>query len=416
MDRARPQANRPSISRFGRIGLIVMVLACVGVSLAFVDFSTARVDPTKLAIAQVEQGPMEIKVRGSGQLQPRNVEYVGAQVNGRVVKKHVQPGDVVKAGQVLLELANPRVVATADEAYSAWEGAMTELRASESELKTDLLNQEIALEQARFNLQSAKLQLEAETELKDANLVPDVQFKRTQLNVKQLQQALDVGQARVAAIRANIKMQVAVKQARVTELARALERARADVNNLKIMAGIDGIVQAFKVDIGQEMAPGQSIGRIAQPGALYAELKVPASDATDLQVGLHVAVDTRNGIVNGTVSRVDPAITDGTVVVDAELKDALPPGARPQLAVDGDIYLVRLPNALQVRKPTYAQANANVAVYKVDASGDYAEKVVIRSGKLSLTQMQVLQGLKAGDRIITSEAGDWQNKNRIRIR
>ncbi len=217
------------------------------------------------------------------------------------------------------------------------------------------------------------------------------------------------------AIRANIKMRVAVTQSRVTELARALERAKNDVNNLKIVAGIDGIVQAFKVDIGQEMTSGQPIGHIAEPGSLYAQLKVPARDASDVQIGQTGVVDTHNGTVNSVVTRVDPAITEGTVVVDMELKGKMPAGARPQLAVDGDIYLAQVPNALYVRKPANAQANANVTVFKLDASGTYAERVVIKSGKLSLTLMQVVQGLKAGDRIITSEPGDWQNKERIRI-
>ncbi len=416
MDRVKPQSKRRFAPRLAWLVGGVLVVGCVGGALAFTDFSTTRVDPANLTISTVEQGTLEIKVRGSGQLQPRHVEYLSAQVNGRVVKKLVQPGDVVKTGQVLLELANPKLVVSAEEAESAWQGAVTELRATESELKTDLLNQEVALTQAKFALQSAQLQLQAETELKEANLVPDVQFQRTKLSVEQLRQALRIGEDRVNAIRGNIKIQVAVKQARVTELARALERARGDVRNLQIVAGIDGVVQAFKLNIGQELAAGESVGRIARSDELYAELKVPASDAADVQIGQVVQVDTHNGVVSGAVTRVDPAISEGTVVVDVGLKDALPAGARPQLAVDGDIFLLRLPNAVYVRKPSYAKNNASVPVYKVDASGKYAERLLVQSGKLSLTTMQVLGGLRAGDRIITSQAGDWQGKDRIRIR
>ncbi|QYF93462.1 HlyD family efflux transporter periplasmic adaptor subunit [Massilia sp. PAMC28688] len=416
MDRARPESIRRSRSRVLRYVIPGVAVAGIAISLFFVDFNTVRVERSKLAISAVERGTLEIKVRGSGQLLPRTIESIGAQVNGRVLKKHVQPGDVVKAGQLVLELSNPQAVARADEAQSAWQGALTDLGATESELKTDLLNQEIALTQARFNLQSAQLQLEAETELKAANLVSGVDYKRTQLNVAQLKRALEIGQDRVNAIRANIKMKVAVSQARVTELARALERARNDVNNLKIVAGIDGIVQVLRADIGQELTAGQPIGQIAQPNSLYAELRVPARDAAEVQVGQEVLVDTHNGTVRAQVTRVDPAIANGTVVVDAALKGPLPSGARPQLAIDGDIYLARLPNALFVRKPSYAQAGSPVSVFKLDSSGDYADKVVIRSGKLSLTLMQVLDGLKAGESIITSESGDWQNKDRIRIK
>jgi HlyD family secretion protein len=419
MDRLRTGTDtgaKTGRKRQVRLALGVLFLVGIGLSMAFIDFSTARIDGSKIAISTVEQGTLEIKVRGSGQLLPRNVEYIGAQVNGRVVKRHVQAGASVSKGQLLLELSNPQLVAQAEQARAAWEGAVTALRASESELKTNLLDQEIALTQARYNLQSAQLQLEAETELKAANLVSDVAFKRTRFNVAQLQQALTIGQERVNAIRANIKLKTAVNQAQVAQLARALERAQNDVDNLKLMAGIDGIVQAFKVEVGQEMSAGQPVGTIAQPSSLYAELKVPARDAADVKAGQTVLLDTHNGNVNGVVSRVDPAIANGTVVVDVELKEALPAGARPQLAVDGDIYLARLPNAVFVKKPPFAQPDATLSIYKLDASANYAERVVIKSGKLSLTTMQVTQGLRAGDQIITSEAGDWQNKDRIRIK
>lgn len=415
MDRVKPPSPARNVRRFAWIGGTILLLVGVGTAIARVDFSTARVDRTKITIATVEQGTLEILVRGSGQLLPRNVEYLGAQVSGRVAKKLIKPGDAVKAGQVILELTNPQVVASAEEASSAWEGSVIDLRASESELKTDLLNHEITLTQARFNLGSAQLQLKAETELKEAKLVPGVVYERTRLNVTQLQQTLDLEENRVDAIRANIQMQVAAKQAHVTELARALERARTAAGNLKIVAGIDGIVQSLTADIGQELAAGQSIGRIAQPDPLYAELKVPAREAADLRTGQSVVVDTHNGTVDGVVSRVDPGITEGSVVVDVTFQGKMPPGARPQLAVDGDVYLDRLPNAIYVGKPSFAQADGDVSVYRLDDSGRYADRVVIRSGKLSLTQMQVLKGLKPGDRIISSQAGDWQNKDRIRI-
>ena len=311
--------------------------------------------------------------------------------------------------------ANPQLLTSAEEARSAWEGAVKDFHATESELKTNLLNQEITLNQAQFNLESAQLQLEAETELMTQNMVAGVVYKRTQLNVSQLRKTRDFEENRVSAIRTNIKVQLAVKEARVAELARTLERAKTAAANLRIVAGIDGIVQNLSADIGQELSPGKSFGRIAQPDPLYAELRVAAREASEVQVGQAVVVDTHNGKVEGTVSRVDPAITEGTVIVDVNLTGKLPAGARPQLAVEGEIFLARVADTLYVGKPSYVKANADVSIYKLDASGQYADRVVIKSGRLSLTQMQVLQGLGVGDRIITSQAGDWQDKSRIRI-
>ena len=164
------------------------------------------------------------------------------------------------------------------------------------------------------------------------------------------------------------------------------------------------------------MEPGNLIGRVAKPDDLYAELKVPAREANDVSAGQNVVVDTRSGTVNGNVARVDPAVTDGTVIVDVDLKGALPAVARPQLPVEGVIFINQIPDALYVGKPSYVKSNAAVSIFKLDAGGKYATRVTVEAGKLSLNYMQVLHGLNAGDRIITSDSGEWRDKQRIMIR
>jgi len=175
-------------------------------------------------------------------------------------------------------------------------------------------------------------------------------------------------------------------------------------------------VQAITVEVGQQLQPGSPIGRIARQDQLYAELKVPAREATLVQAGQKALVDTHNGTVNGIVTRVDPGVTDGTVVVDVELEGALPAGARPQLQVEGVVYVSQLPNTLYVGRPSYVKNEATITVYKLDAAGHYATKTTIKTGKVSLNYMQVLEGLQAGDRIITSEIGEWQGKDRILLK
>jgi len=197
---------------------------------------------------------------------------------------------------------------------------------------------------------------------------------------------------------------------------RVLDRARTQAANLRIVAGISGIVQAISVEVGQQLQPGSPVGRIAQREQLYAELKVPAREATQVQAGQKVLVDTRNGTVTGTVARIDPGVTEGTVVVDVDLDGVLPAGARPQLEVEGTIYISQLANTLYVGKPSYVKNDAALAVYKLDPEGRYAERVTVKAGKVSLNYLQVLAGLQAGDRIITSEIGEWQNQDRILLK
>jgi len=413
MDYARPKSNAQLIKRIVSISTLALVLIGGGVTLASIDFSSHRVDRDTLSIETVQRGTMEIKVSANGQLLPRNIEQLASQVTGRVSRTHVKPGDVVHPGQLLVELTNPQLIASAEEACSAWQGAVTQLQASEVELQTDLLNQEAAFTHAQFNLEKAQLQLEAETKLIGQRIISEIDYKRTQLDVSQLTRLRAIEEDRLHKIRDNIEVRLSVRKSRVTELARALERARNEVANLRIVAGIDGIVQAIGVDVGQQLQPGSPIGRIAQQDQLYAELKVPAREATEVHTGQSVVIDTHSGTVPGIVTRIDPGVTEGTVIVDVDLQGALPSGARPQLPIEGIVYISRLAGTLYVGKPAYVKTNASISVYKLDADGRYATRVAIKAGKVSLNYLQVLQGLEAGDRIITSEIGSWQDEERI---
>lgn len=409
--RAKPK------SRFSKRAILIAVAVCAllggGITLARIDFSTQRVERRKVTIDTVKRGLLEVKVHANGQLVPRNVEYIASQVNGRVAREVVKPGDVVKAGDVLVELANPQLVASADEARSAWEGAVNEAKATEAEQRANLLNQEAVLTQAKFDMQKAQGRLAAETKLLGRGIVSEIDYDNSKLTVAQTTEQYALEQNRFKAIRDNVKVQIDVKQSRVDELARALDRARDQVDSLRIVAGIDGVVQEISVDVGQQLQPGAPVGRIAQPDQLYAELRVPAREATEVQIGQNVTVDTRNGTVEGTVTRVDPAVTNGTVIVDVDLKGAIPAGARPQLPVEGVVFLSQLPDTLYVGRPAYVKSNAAIAVYKLEAGGAYATRVPIQAGKVSLDYLQVMAGLEAGDRIITSETGEWQGKERI---
>jgi multidrug efflux pump subunit AcrA (membrane-fusion protein) len=415
MDYTRPQSRAFRTRRIALGATAAIAVIGGGVALANIDFSSHRVEREKLTIETVQRGTMEVKVSANGLLLPKHVEQIASQVTGRVARVHVKPGDVVTARQLLVEMSNPQLIASAEEAYSAWEGAVADLQASEAELRANLLNQEIAVTHAQFNLEKAQLQLEADANLVRQQIVSELDFKRSKLNVAQLTKTHTIEEGRLATTRANVRVQLAVRQARVTQLARALDRAKDQAASLRIVAGIDGIVQAIGVDVGQQLQPGSPIGRLAQRDRLYAELQVPAREAGEVRPGQQVVVDTRGGTVSGVVTRVDPGVTNGTVAVDVELHGELPAGSRPQLPVEGIVYIARLPNALYVGKPAYVKSNGEMSVYKLDAAGRYATRVAIKAGKLSVDHLQVLSGLNAGDRIITSEIGEWQDKERILI-
>lgn len=416
MDRVLTKPKVSPLKLAMLVAAVVFVLVSGGAMLANIDFSTQRVDRTTLSIETVQRGTMEVKVAANGQLLSRRIEQLAAQVPGRVAKADVKAGAVVQAGQLLVELANPQLIAAAEEAQSAWEGAVAELQAAEAELQTNMLNQEVVLTQVRFNTEKAKEKAEADESLARDGVISGIELRRSRLELAQLRKTYEIEASRLQKVRGNIQVQLAVKKSRVAQLARAWERTRTQASDLKVVAGLSGVVQAINVEVGQQLQPGSPIGRIAQQDQLYAELKVPARDATQVQTGQKVVVDTRNGVVNGIVSRVDPGVTDGTVIVDVDLQGPLPNGARPQLQVEGTVYISQLPNALFVGKPAYVKDNTAITVYKLDPADRYATRVRIQAGKVSLNHLQVLHGLEAGDRIITSEIGEWQDQERILLK
>jgi HlyD family secretion protein len=413
MDRARTPRKALKVKRLAVITTLSLTVVGTGAALASIDFSSYRVDRDTLSIETVQQGAMEVKVSANGQLLARNIEQLASQVSGRVVTTHVKPGAVVQEGQVLVELSNPQLLAAAEEAQSAWEEGVAGLRAYEAELEANVLNREDAVNQAEANLKKMRMELDAQSRLFGQHIVSELEYKRTQLNVALAEKTYSIEQSRLEKVRNNVKVQLEARRSRVSQLERALERARTEVANLQIVAGMNGIVQAISVEVGQHLQPGSPVGHIAQHEQLYAELKVPAREAAGVQDGQKVVVDTRRGTVDGVVVRVDPGVTEGNVVVDVELQGELPSGARPQLQVEGVIYLTQLPSTLFVGRPAYVKADSEMVVYKLDPAGRYASPVTIRAGKVSLNHLQVLQGLSAGDRIITSETGEWQNRDRI---
>lgn len=416
MDRVITKPKSSPVKRFVVIGAVVCALGSGGVMLANIDFSTHRVDRSTLSIETVQRGTMEVKVGANGQLLSKNIEQLAAQVSGRVARADIKPGAIVKVGQVLVRLDNPQLIASAEEAQSAYEGALAELQSAEAELQTNMLNQEVVLTQVQFNAEKAKAKAEADAKLLREGLISDIEARRSQLDLDQLTKTYEIENSRLRKVRDNIQVQLSVRRSRVAQFARALERARQQAANLDIVAGIDGIVQAIDVEVGEQLQSGSPIGRIAQQEQLYAELRVPAREATQVRAGQKVVVDTRNGTVDGSVTRVDPGVTNGTVIVDVELDGPLPAGTRPQLQVEGIIYISRSPDTLYVGKPAYVKNDAAMAVYKLDPAGRYATRTMIKAGKVSLNHLQVQSGLEAGDRIITSEVGEWQGQERILLK
>jgi HlyD family secretion protein len=414
MDIPRPEIKRKKRLRqtgFAAVGVLVIAAATVGLSR--LEPAAPSVSRDSLWFGTVKQGEMLREVHGPGTLVPRAIRWIGAQTEGRVDRVVVRPGAVVEPDSVLVEMSNPELVQETEEAKYAVQEAEAELTELKLTLENKQLDQKSSLAGARAEYEGARLQAEAEKAA--GKVVPEIKYQRSVLLAEQLKVKLDIEQERLDQFSQSMDAQLAVRRAHVSQVRNAYERKVERVKALAVRATVAGVVQEVLVEEGQRLAPGTNIARVANPQDLRAELRIAETQARDILLNQLVHVDTRNGIVDGHVSRIDPAVQNGTVQVDVDLDGALPNGSRPDLSVDGTIEIERLPNVLYTQRPAYSQPNTTIGLYKVVDDRRYAVRVPVEVGKTSVNAVEIVSGLAIGDEVILSDTSAWSDADRIRL-
>ena len=416
MDISRPEFKQQKRRRqivWTIVTSVLLVIAIVFVSR--LERAVPSVPRATVWIDSVREGEMVRQVRGPGKLVPREVRWVTAQAGGRVERILVRPGETVEPDTLLVEMANPDLVQQMEEARFALEAAEADMADTKLQLESQRLDQRAAVGVARAEYEGARLQAEAERELSDEGIVPAIQYQRSVLTAEQLRLRLEIEEERLGQFSASMDAQLAAQQARVEQSRNAYERQRHMVESMDVRSSLAGVLQEIQVEEGQRVELGGNIARVARPDELQAELQIPETQARDVQIGQRVAVDTRNGIIDGTVSRIDPGVTGGTVQVDVELLGHLPRGARPDLSVDGTIEIERLEHATFTGRPSYGQANSQISLFKIEQDGRYAQRIPVRLGRTSVNLVEIVQGLSPGDEVILSDTSAWNDYERIRL-
>ena len=413
MDIPRPEnKKRKRIRQIAIGGATALGLAIVTIALARLEPAAPSVDRDTLYTGRVERGEMLRQSRGPGTLEPRDIRWIAAQSAGRVDRVFVRPGAIVEPETVLAQLSNPDLMRQAEEARYGFEIAKATFAEFELTLRSKELDQKAAVAQARAAYESARLQAEAE---RASGVMAELQVRRSELNAESLKAAYDIQVERLNQLGATVDAQISAQRARLAQDQNAYDRMREQVEALSVRASMAGVVQTVLIEEGAQVQPGANIARVARPDELMAELKVPETQAKDVAVGQVVAVDTRNGVVEGKVIRVDPAASEGTVQVDVELIGKLPLGARPQQSVDGTIEIERLPDVVYTGRPAYGQPNSTITLFKLIDGGAYAVRVPVELGVTSVNQVEIRQGLVPGDEVILSDTSAWDDVDRIRL-
>ncbi|MYD87501.1 MAG: HlyD family efflux transporter periplasmic adaptor subunit [Acidobacteria bacterium] len=416
MDISRPDLARKKKRRqalYAAAAVIVVAVVTLGVSR--LEPAAPRVDRDTLYLDTVQRGPMVRQVRGTGTLVPEQIRWIPATTDGTVERIVIRPGALVVADTVILELSNPELEQSALEARLNLEAAEARYGNRQVEVERDLLDQRATLATTEAQLKTTRLQLDADGQLFTQGLVSSLQLQQSQSAEQEYETRYALERERLQMATDTVEAQLAVEQAEVHRLRTLYELRQRQVADLRVRAGMPGVLQQVPLEEGQRVATGTNLARVGDPAVLKAELRIAETQAKDIQIGQSAAIDTRNGVIPGRVTRIDPAVENGTVTVDVALDGALPRGARPDLTVDGTIELERMDDILFVGRPVFGQEESVVSLFRMEADGAHASRMRVSLGRASVNTIEVLDGLQPGDRVVLSDMSTWDQFDRVRI-
>jgi HlyD family secretion protein len=356
------------------------------------------------------------EVRGLGTLVPEDIRWIPAQTDSRVDRWVLRPGAIVKPGSIIMELSDPTLQREALDAEFQLKGAEADYANLRVQVDSELMNQKATEAGVRSEYEQAKIQHEVDAKLFKEGLAAEVVERLSRVKEQQLaiRVQLEGDRTRIATDSANARL--AAQQAKIDEQKALYQLKKSQLDALHVRAGIDGVLQLVPVEVGQHVTPGTNLARVADPKKLKAEIKIAETQAKDVVPGQKASIDTRNGIVGGHVSRIDPSVVNGTVTVDVTIDDPLPLGARPDLSVDGTVTLENLKDVLYVGRPVHGQAESTIGIFKIIDDGSEAVRVNVKLGRSSVNTIEIVDGLKVGDKVILSDMSAWDNFDRIRLK
>jgi HlyD family secretion protein len=417
MDIQRPSnARAKKIRRIASATVALLLVGGVTYGLSKLRPAAPSVDRATIWPDEVKRGPMVREVRGLGTLVPEDIRWVAAQTDAHVDKWVLRPPAVVKPNSIIMELSDPAVQKDAVDAEYQLRGAEADYENLKVQVDSDLMNQKANEAAVRSDYEQARLQHDVDEKLYKEGIGSDHIRNLSRVKEEQLAIRVQLEGERTKIAVDSARARLAAQQAKVEQMRALYQLKKTQAEALHVRAGIDGVLQLLPVDVGQHVTPGMNLARVADPKKLRAEIKIAETQAKDVMPGQKASIDTRNGIVGGHVSRVDPSVINGTVTVDVTIDDPLPPGARPDLSVDGTITLENLKDVLYVGRPVHGQSDSTIGIFKIVDDGAEAVRVNVKLGRSSVNTIEILDGLKVGDKVILSDMSAWDNFDRVRLK
>jgi HlyD family secretion protein len=417
--------SRPDIKKKKRrqqwmwAAIAVVVVAAITVFVLKLKPAATPVDKATIYTDTVKRGPMVRQVRGPGTLVPReeSIQLIPAQTDATVVRIRVLPGTKVTPDTILLDMADPTLQQKVLDAQLALKGAQADYKNMQATLQSTLMDKKAAAAAVNSDYTQDQLQAQIDKQLFDLGVKSGIEYNASKNKADQLTSQHQISQEQLDVNTKAIVVQLASSQTKVDQARALLDLYEKQEAALQVRAGINGVLVALPVplQVGQHVTVGTSVAEVIQLDQLKASLKIAETQARDIQIGQPAEVDTHNGVIPGKVSRIDPAVQNGTVTVDVELAGALPLGARPDLSVDGVIDLDRLADVLYVGRPAFGNENSDITLFKLSPDGKTATRVHVKVGKVSVNSIQILGGLQEGDTVILSDMSREDAVDKIRL-
>jgi len=410
------RTSRKSYKRHIIIGVAMASVVLLTVALTRLDPAVPTVQSAAVVIDTVKQGDVVREVRGPGTLVPEHIRWITAQASARVERVNTESGSAVKAGDLLLELSNPDLQIQTMQAEQQVQQAQIDLLNLRTNLRSAILTQEGTVASTRTQYVSTMQEARAADSLVRMGLVPAFEATNRKASAEEFTTRVRVEQERLSLMRQAIDSQLAVQASRVVQLRAIADNQQARLRSLQVRAPDAGVLQELTLQLGQWVPEGTTLAKVVQPGQLKAVLRIPESQAKDVQLGQRATVDTRNGLVSGRVTRKDPSAQGGSVTIDVALEGVLPSGAVPDLSVDGTIVIDRMVNVRYSGRPASSASSGTTSVFRLEADGGTAVRVPVTLGRNSVNTIEILRGLSVGDRIILSDMSSYANVDRVRIK
>jgi len=418
MDIQRPASVKAQKTRRMIITVVVVVLMLGGVTYGLTRLRPAAptVDDATVWKDTVRRGPMILDVRGLGTLVPEDIRWIPAQSQARVDRIVLRSGDTVKPTSVVLELSDPQLQRDALDAEYQLKAAEADYANLRVQVNSELASQKANEASVRSDFEQAKLQAQVDEQLFKQGLTAEVTAKLSKVRAEQLAIRIKLEEERTRIASDSAQARLDAQRARVDQQKALYALRKSQLDALHVRAGINGVLQAVAVEVGQQVTPGTNLARVSDPKLLKAQIQIAETQAKDVVPGQKASIDTRNGIVQGHVTRIAAAPVNGTVAVDVSLDGPLPPGARPDLSVDGTITIENLRDVMYVGRPVHGQADSTIGIFKLTADGSEATRVNVKLGRVSVNAVEVVSGLQVGDKVILSDMSQWDNVDRVRLK